>query len=73
MLSLQATVTKLACLLLDTHLLYMYVTLSGPSHIDTCQRTPGPTRVNLRRNAVPANILEPERRSSKCRWPQVER
>jgi len=24
-------------------------------------------------NAVPANILEPERRSSKYRWPQVER
>ena len=29
-----------ACLL-DTHLLY--VTLSGPSDICTCQRTPGPT------------------------------
>jgi len=24
-------------------------------------------------NAVPANILEPERRSGKYRWPQVER
>jgi len=25
------------------------------------------------RSAVPANILEPERRSGKYRWPQVER
>jgi len=26
----------------------------------------------MRWNAVPANILEPEQRSGKYRWPQVE-
>ena len=32
-----------------------------------------PSGAGTRWNAVPANILEPERRSGKYRWPQVER
>ena len=33
----------------------------------------GCSDAGMRWNAVPANILEPERRSGKYRWPQVER
>ena len=33
----------------------------------------GCSGAGTRWNAVPANILEPERRSGKYRWPQVER
>jgi len=33
----------------------------------------GCSGAGTRWNAVPANVLEPERRSGKYRWPQVER
>jgi len=40
---------------------------SGKGHSQGC------SGAATRWNAVPVNILEPERRSGKYRWPQVER
>jgi len=40
---------------------------SGKGHSQGCRGAA------TRWNAVPVNILEPERRSGKYRWPQVER
>jgi len=51
-------------------------TLPNPHrHTETTESamSEGCSGAGTRWNAVPANILEPERRSRKYRWPQVKR
>jgi len=43
------------------------IKLRFPRYVQGC------SGAGTRRNAAPANILEPERRSAKCCWSQAER
>jgi len=53
---------------------HYYASIDDLDEPRASQVTRGPcSGAGTRRNAVPANILEPERRCGKYRWPQVER